>query len=199
MIKRRNYTFALTKDNDRIIKIVEKYPKYAYIKHDKDDAETHYHYYVEFPSPRSLNAVAKELNIPPNMLEQVYSKKGILQYLTHENAKGKHQYLPEEIYSNFDILTECKDDNSKTSHDDYWLIVNTLSDYNDGKITFKEMAQIMEPLFSQFSSARIFDLYLKAINKRNVGLSTFRVPCSTTSINFGTKNKKGGQNDVIKQ
>ena len=52
MIKRRNYTFALTKDNERIIHIVEKYPKYAYIKHDKDKAETHYHYYIEYNSTK---------------------------------------------------------------------------------------------------------------------------------------------------
>lgn len=191
MIKRRNYTFALTRDNDRVIKIVEKYPKYAYIKHDKDDAEVHYHYYIEFSNPRSLTAVAHELQIPENMIEQVYSKRGILEYLTHENAKGKHHYDPSEIFSNFDVKTEASSDERKTSHDDYWLIVNTIDDYKSGKITFKEMTKIVEPLICLASPIRIYDMFMRTPSSRNVGLSTFRVPCSNTSVNNGTK-KKGG-------
>lgn len=190
MIKRRNYTFALTKDNDRIIKIVEKYPKYAYIKHDKDNAEIHYHYYIEFPNPRSINSVATELSIPDNMLEQVYSKKGILAYLTHENSPDKHHYDTSEIISNFDVILEGKEDDRKISHEDYILIATAINDYGDGKISFMELVNIMEPLLCSYNAARIFDLFLKAKNRNVRACHTFRVPCSTTSI---TGTKKGGK------
>lgn len=166
MIKRRNYTFALTRDNDRVIKQVEKYPKYAYIKHDKDNAEEHYHYYIEFPNPRAITAVASELGIPQNMLQQVFDKRGILQYLTHENANDKHHYDKSEIRTNFDITKEVESSENKTTHEQYWEIVNAISDYNEGKLTFKELAEKMEPLFLQYNSARIFDLFVKT--RRNV-------------------------------
>lgn len=189
MIKRRNYTFALTKDNERIIKIVKKYPKYAYIKHDKDDAEEHYHYYIEFLNPRSLQSVANELKIPDNMLEPVYNKKGILQYLTHENAKGKHQYDVSEIQTNMDLITEINDDKTRISHDDYVLIVSSIDDYGDGKISFAQLMKIMEPFLNQLSVARLFDLAIKAKGRNVWACHTFRVPCSTTPVN--RTNKKG--------
>lgn len=190
-MKRRNYTFALTKDNSRIIKIVEKFPKYAYIKHDKDSGEIHYHYYIEFPNPRSLSSVARELSIPENMLEQVYSKCGILTYLTHENSPEKHHYDLSEVVANFDISKELLDDKSKTSHDDYWLIVNTLRDFHTGKITFPQLAETLEPLMRQGTPLRIFDIYSKMLSRNVWACHTFRVPCSNTSVT-GTK-KKGGK------
>lgn len=195
MIKRRNYTFALTKDNERIIKIVEKYPKYAYIKHDKDDAEVHYHYYIEFPSPRSLDAVAKELDIPPNMLEQVYSKKGILQYLTHENAHDKHHYDVSEIKTNMDLITEINNNNEGVTQEQRDLIINTIADYDEGKISYRQLMKIMEPLFNPRNPEAFFKLFISGARRNVWACHTFRVPCSNTSVN-GTK--KGGKNDLIK-
>lgn len=198
MIKRRNYTFALTKDNERIIRIVEKYPKYAYIKHDKDDAEVHYHYYVEFPSPRSLNAVAKELDIPPNMLEQVYSKKGILQYLTHENAHDKHHYDVSEIQTNMDLITEIQPEKQLTWEQEKELI-NILADYEEGKISYREMCYKIGEFIRTFnlsiSFVSLIRLYSSLMRRNGWACQPFRVPCSNTPIN-GTK--KGGKNDVIK-
>lgn len=191
MIKRRNYTFALTQDNERIIKLVKKYPKYAYIKHDKDDAEPHYHYYIEFPNPRAISAVASELKIPENMIQQVFDKRGILNYLTHENSNGKFHYDKSEIITNMDLLTEVENTQNKITHEEYWTIVNAISDYNENKLTFKQLAEKMEPLFLQYTSARIFDLFIKA--SRNVGACpTFRVPCSNTSVSGTKLDKKTG-------
>jgi hypothetical protein len=121
-IKRRNYTLALNnlKQCDEIIwKLQNHYAeKYAYILHDKDVKDDgtgvlkddHYHFYIEFKNPRSLNSVAEDLTVPANMVCQVYSKKGILQYLTHQNQPEKYQYNPDEVVSNFDIGQEFADD-----------------------------------------------------------------------------------------
>jgi hypothetical protein len=114
-LKARNFTFALeprrTPHIDNVILTVKTYPKWAYIMHDKDVKddgtgelkEPHYHFYVEFPNPRYLDAIATELNIMSNMIEKVWNKKGILEYLTHENQPEKYHYDKQQIVSNFDI------------------------------------------------------------------------------------------------
>jgi hypothetical protein len=102
--------------------MVEQYGKWAWIKHDKDvhDKEitdkdgnvviavgdlkdAHYHIYLEFPNPRSLNSIAKELGIEPNMVEVVRDKRGLLDYLTHRRSPEKWQYTDEELHANFEI------------------------------------------------------------------------------------------------
>ena len=107
MIKTRVVTISLKQD---ITKLVEQYPKYAWILHDKDvHLETgevkdpHYHIYLEFPNPRSINSIAKEFGIEPNFIEVVRNKQGILAYLTHSRSPEKWQYAVNEVHSNFEI------------------------------------------------------------------------------------------------
>lgn len=109
------FTFSLVEGNHSVIKKIEdifKHEKYAYILHDKDKSaeHKHYHYVLMFSSPRSFRSVANDLEIPVTMLQKVYSKKGILDYLTHENDPNKHHYELSEIHANFDIEDEKKSD-----------------------------------------------------------------------------------------
>lgn len=113
--KVRYFTFSLVHDNSivqRNIKSKFDSQKWAYICHDKDTAveHKHYHYVLMFDSPRSFSSVANDLDIPVTMLQKVYSKKGILDYLTHENDPNKHHYNLSEIQSNFDVEDEKKSD-----------------------------------------------------------------------------------------
>lgn len=108
--KVKYFTFSITRDfnimNDHVKKLCE-HEKYAYICHDKDvSTHKHYHYVLMFESPRSFKSIANDLELPVTMLEKVYSKKGILDYLTHENDPNKHHYSIDEITSNFDIEKE---------------------------------------------------------------------------------------------
>lgn len=170
-IKRRNYTFALTKDNDRIIRIVKRYPKYAFICHDKDEGETHYHYYIEFPNPRSLDSVASELKIPSNMIEQVYNKKGILQYLTHQNESNKFHYDISEVESNFDLSEESVID-----------IEQEMADYEsvcEGKMTWQDFIMKYKSYCATLSIRNRVSMYKQMREVQGTeGLSPFRVPCS---------------------
>lgn len=107
MLKTRCVTISVKQD---ITEMIEQYGKYAWILHDKDSnpetgelKDAHYHIYLEFPNPRSLNSIAKELDIEPNMIEVVRDKRGILAYLTHSRNPEKYQYEHEEIHSNFEI------------------------------------------------------------------------------------------------
>lgn len=111
--KVRYYTFSLVRDNpvvQRNIKTKYAQSKWAYICHDKDASSEHkhYHYVLIFDSPRSFCSVADDLEIPVTMLQKVYSKKGILDYLTHENDPNKHHYDLSEVQSNFDLDEEKK-------------------------------------------------------------------------------------------
>ena len=100
-------TISLKQD---ITGLVEQYSKYAWILHDKDiNNETgelkdaHYHIYLEFPNPRSINSIANELDIEPFMIEAVRNKQGIIAYLTHSKSPEKYQYDISEVHSNFEI------------------------------------------------------------------------------------------------
>lgn len=104
-------TFSLVHDNSLIIKTIEdiyRNEKYAYICHDKDKntEHKHYHYVLLFNSPRSLKAIANDLSLPYTMIEKVYSKRGILDYLTHENDPNKYHYSLNDIHANFDVSEE---------------------------------------------------------------------------------------------
>lgn len=105
-MKTRTVTISLKQD---ITSIVEQYGKYAWILHDKDVTEhgelkdSHYHIYLEFPNPRSINSIANELGIEPHMIEVVRNKQGILAYLTHSRSPEKYQYDISEVHSNFEI------------------------------------------------------------------------------------------------
>lgn len=115
--KVRYFTFSLVRDNHPVQRSIEKYygsAKYAWICHDKDagSEHKHFHYLLMFDTPRSFSSIANDLEIPVTMLQKVYSKKGILDYLTHENDPNKHHYSLSEVHANFDIEDEKKDDDS---------------------------------------------------------------------------------------
>lgn len=112
--KSRNFTFVQKgRHLAELRKRVEQFvPKYAYIRHDKDDTlkdGVHFHFYIEFPSPRSWSAVATDLQIPVTALQKVLSKRGILEYLTHENDPKKYHYDKDDIVTNMDIKTEIEE------------------------------------------------------------------------------------------
>lgn len=173
-IKRQFYTFALSdmKQCKRVIKLVEQYPKYAYILHDEDKGADHYHFYVEFTNPRHLSAVAKELKIPENMIEIVRNKKAILEYLTHKNDPDKYHYFEENIVTNMDIKKEVK--GNKLTYDDLckeyddWLAVKR------GQMTMKEFFLAHNDSFTTLSIRGRVEIYEKA---GTGGLSP--VPAST--------------------
>lgn len=179
--KVRQFTFSLVNRTHRTCERVKGFPKWAYIKHDKDiGAEhIHFHYYIEFPNPRSFCSVANELMIPVTMLQKVYDKKGILQYLTHENAPDKHHYDKSEIVTNMDFNKEIEPELNfmELAHDYY--------DMRLGKITYFEFLERYERYIVRHSFANQMRICESAFNaeQRSVELggacppsSEFRVP-----------------------
>lgn len=155
--KCRYFTFSLVDHNHFVKQKVEEYyssAKWAYICHDKDKSaeHKHYHYVLIFDSPRSFASIANDLEIPVTMLQKVYSKKGILDYLTHENDPNKYHYSPSEITANFDVVEEKKDNSDFDpfqEYQDYWA-------FKRGEMSSREW-------FAKYQSVLC---YIKNINQR---------------------------------
>ncbi len=109
-LRGRLWTFAINRDVERVKRVVEALDaKWAHITHDKDPGvEPHTHFYIDFKNARFLNPLAHELDLPPNMLEKVRSKKDFLEYLTHKDETDKYHYDPADISANFDVETEIE-------------------------------------------------------------------------------------------
>lgn len=146
--KRRNFTFTLKQDawSDLFAQnIVNFVDYYAYILHDKDETDNHYHFYVEYKNPRSFLTVANDLMVPVNQLQKVKSKSAILAYLTHSGQKDKYHYDKSLVVANFDFTSE-KVDFSQLSRDFYLL--------KNGKMTPQEFLSVYE---SQISTSTFYN------------------------------------------
>jgi len=105
-MRKRTFTIACQQllDLDQV-----KPDKWAFILHDKDSGHPHYHYYLDFDNARDSKTLAKKLDIAENFIEFVkFGKKGILEYLTHQNHPDKYQYESKDIQSNFVLETEIQ-------------------------------------------------------------------------------------------
>lgn len=136
MINTRSYT-ASVNDSDQISYITNRlktdYPSgsdihWAYIIHDKDvNLDTgelikpHLHFVIFYPTPRKSTTLSNYFNIPEHMLCQIYNKKGILEYLTHQNETSKVHYNTDEIVANYDWQGDLKDE------------IDVLSEFHDFK------------------------------------------------------------------
>lgn len=126
--KKRYIAMLLYPDDDSHVSaldfICSNYSDYAYILHDKDKHENgelkkaHYHIICYFKNARFPSAVAKELQIPINYVEECGSQSGLLKYLIHYNDPEKYQYTLNEVHGpllstlkdilNKDGLSECE-------------------------------------------------------------------------------------------
>lgn len=76
--------------------LLEKSLHYAYIYHDKDNNEPHYHILVTFSQHISLSAIKKLIDSNQNTLGQpLKDNLAMFEYLTHENLSETEK----EIYS----------------------------------------------------------------------------------------------------
>lgn len=74
---------------------------WAYIFHDKDDKEPHYHYFLQFNKNKNILALAKEFYCDEFtfMCENVRDKTKCLRYLVHADNGDKYQYPLSDVES----------------------------------------------------------------------------------------------------
>lgn len=75
--------------------------KYSIILHDRDNGSDHYHITLEFDNPRTINAIAKMLDIPPNFVEK-WDKRtyNMYAYMLHHTTDAKNQKADYSDYLN---------------------------------------------------------------------------------------------------
>lgn len=99
---------------EQLTETLSKCRFFAYIYHDKDDKEPHYHYYVTYSMNKNLYNLAKEFRADHYtfMVENVRSRKGCLRYLVHRDDPDKAQYpVGSVISNNFESVERaCRDD-----------------------------------------------------------------------------------------
>lgn len=77
--------------------------RYAYILHDKDVAEPHYHAVIVTKSKHSVSQLAKALGIEERHVKELKGRtdvENLCAYLTHENHKDKHRYKRSDVQTN---------------------------------------------------------------------------------------------------
>lgn len=77
-----------------------KIKKYAYIYHDKDETEPHWHIYIYFNNATTFERVKKQIQKYTKqnvMTEEARDEKGLIAYFTHENENDKYKYSSNEI------------------------------------------------------------------------------------------------------
>lgn len=77
---------------------------YAYILHDKDDAEPHIHLMIRFYDSVPTSSILKKLEgvCEVQHLNKMYKWSSAIAYLTHANREEKHQYEDCEVISNYE-------------------------------------------------------------------------------------------------
>ncbi len=92
-------TYATPKEFQQLL---DEAIEWAYIYHDKDEKEPHYHIYLRFENPRWFEGLKKLINSEQNTLGQPAksTKQNIIKYFTHENEPQKHKYKNEDIERN---------------------------------------------------------------------------------------------------
>ena len=97
-------------DIQGVIRSKKSIKQWAYILHDKDDTEPHYHIYLNFGQTSvDFSDVANWFGLDENFVNKVEGRKvDMLMYLTHANAgqEHKYQYSPKEVVANFDFESE---------------------------------------------------------------------------------------------
>lgn len=126
----RRHCLLLYPDDETHIKALEYIKhnyEHLYILHDKDVyndtgelKKPHYHVIVEFKSAKWRSALAKELGITENYIEQVNNYEKALEYLVHFNDDEKFPYSFDEVKGTFKdklykfMLNDGKDENEKS-------------------------------------------------------------------------------------
>lgn len=146
----RTHLLLLYKEDETHLKAIEKIEKsydYAYIEHDKDFDEDgvikkpHIHVVLRFTNQTWSSAIAKDLGITENYLEEPRSFDNSLLYLVHYNDPDKYQYNIDEVKGTLKKrLRELMNKNDKTEGEKVFELIEYIENYQ-GKISVKAFAK----------------------------------------------------------
>lgn len=132
--------------------------KYAYIYHDKDEKEPHYHLYIHFISRRRLNWLdhekLKHTFVQNVMCERVIDVNQLILYFLHRNSPEKYQYNVEDIISNYNFM-----DFNENEKDDNADILEGIIAIIERRLTWSEfLKRYPKLIFSMTNIKRTYDV-----------------------------------------
>jgi len=138
----KNFNLVLYNEDSthrQAIEYIQKNYDYAMILHDKDfDEKTgeikkpHYHVVLRFKNAKWNTALADELGLTPNYIEESRSLKRSLQYLIHYNDENKHSYDLEEVQGTLTkLLIETIKNENKTESEKVIELLNYIDEIDN--------------------------------------------------------------------
>lgn len=153
------------------LKLIELYPKYSYILHDKDKLEDgslkkpHWHVSIWFSNAKWRDALSKELGVEPNYIQPSNNSTHDLRYLVHADDPDKFQYDVNEIHTNMkiDIEKALTDVNEEEKVIKILDILNSI----DGVISTDAYVRMVcaAGLYSEFRRSSF--VFLQVLNEHN--------------------------------
>ena len=172
MAKKRNNNYAnyslvvYDKSDLEYIINMNTVDKYAYIYHNKDESEPHYHLYIHFTSRRRLKWLEYEKlthTFEQNvMCERVIDVNQLFLYFLHRNNPEKYQYSIKDIISNYNFM-----DANENDKDDNADILECILAIIEHKLTWAEFLKRYPNLI--FSMSNIKRTYDVLFNERYTG------------------------------
>lgn len=175
--KSRRHCVLLYPEDEKHVKAlehIERYYKYAYIKHDKDANEEtgelkkeHIHVVVEFQNAKYNTAVAKELEITENYIQECRNVENALEYLIHYNEEKKYQYDIAEVKGDLKnklikyVRNDKRDEGEKTME-----LIEYIEAY-DGQLTVTKVAKKSAELGLWDVFRRASAIYIRIIDEHN--------------------------------
>lgn len=133
MKKDRFYRWSLVLygNEEDVLKVCKVSQHYAYIVHDKEEKEKHWHVLCTFKVWKSLASIKSIIDNRQNVFgEEIHDKQAAYRYLTHKDNPEKYQYEEEEVKS---------DDKGFWRGEEQGDVVELLDDIIDG-MSFRDMA-----------------------------------------------------------
>lgn len=126
----RSRTWFLVTYNSDFSELLSSCVHWAWIYHDKDNVEPHYHILCVFKNARALNGIKTMIHGDQNTFGEIVKTtlKNCLDYMLHGETGDKHEYLPEELFcDNSDFWESLSDFSSDPSSDLISLIDDIIS------------------------------------------------------------------------
>lgn len=127
---------------DEVERALLKAQHYAYIFHNQDEEDEHYHLLIRYTYQRTVSAVLKDFVSYSNcFVELLNSPIGSLDYLTHSNNPEKYQYSEDRIvFDEFDYWHRVVVTASDKKQDEMNDFIDDLVKYAHKSVSSREMA-----------------------------------------------------------
>lgn len=172
----RNFALLLYPEDKSHVQAIEKIKQnydYAMINHDKDLDDTgnikkiHTHVVIKLANAQWNTAIAKELEITENYLQQIRNFENALEYMIHWNEPEKYQYPIENVTGTLKKkLIQYIENDEKTESDKVFELIEFITGM-ERKLTITEFAKYCATKDRWDIFRRSAAIFIKIIEEHN--------------------------------